>query len=327
MSCQIASFASNTVCSIKISPPPFNFLSLQKYLLVSFATPLHPAFEGILNSENLSPFIWTMMALPCRTVRASRAMFKHHVFINCIASTSPYPRLSFQNILHHESHNSRRLASNSALFNLGGLSTSRESQYLAKELRMPRTEFSPHLELIRSSEVDTQVPRNLHSGKSPSSTKVAEMSAAKDIKAGQLPTTSVAVDGAKYAIVNGKIKILQQKLDASERAVQQHLLAYRRKIRRWVVFGGLCFLLSAATGRLTGLYDIHLGNVQAWLLGRKMEQPVQEKPEVQLEPANTEHINTVSTIAALGATPGQDAETTRPWLSSRLFWAAKSEGQ
>ena len=44
--------------------------------------------------------------------------------------------------------------SGSSLFNLGGLSTSRECQYLAKERRLPRTEFSPHLELIRTSEVN-----------------------------------------------------------------------------------------------------------------------------------------------------------------------------
>ena len=43
-----------------------------------------------------------------------------------------------------------------SLFNLGGLSTSRECQYFSKERGVPRTEFSPFLELIRSSEVDTQ---------------------------------------------------------------------------------------------------------------------------------------------------------------------------
>lgn len=40
-----------------------------------------------------------------------------------------------------------------SLLNLSGLSISRESRFLSKERGIPRTEFSPHLELIRSSEV------------------------------------------------------------------------------------------------------------------------------------------------------------------------------
>ena len=42
----------------------------------------------------------------------------------------------------------------SSILNLSGLSTSRESRFLSKERGIPRTEFSPHLELIRSSEVE-----------------------------------------------------------------------------------------------------------------------------------------------------------------------------
>lgn len=56
---------------------------------------------------------------------------------------------------HRGFHSSQRRR-NGSFFNLGGLSTSRECQYLAKERGMPRTDFSPNLELIRSSEVDTQ---------------------------------------------------------------------------------------------------------------------------------------------------------------------------
>ena len=41
-----------------------------------------------------------------------------------------------------------------SLLNLSGLSVSRESRFLSKERGIPRTEFSPHLELIRSSEVE-----------------------------------------------------------------------------------------------------------------------------------------------------------------------------
>ena len=48
----------------------------------------------------------------------------------------------------------------SPLLNLSGLSISRESQYFSKERGIPRTEFSPHLELIRSSEVAPFTSRN-----------------------------------------------------------------------------------------------------------------------------------------------------------------------
>lgn len=41
-----------------------------------------------------------------------------------------------------------------SILNLSGLSASRESRFLSKERGIPRTEFSPHLELIRTSEVD-----------------------------------------------------------------------------------------------------------------------------------------------------------------------------
>ncbi|KAG7005884.1 squalestatin S1 biosynthesis cluster protein L1 [Physcia stellaris] len=64
--------------------------------------------------------------------------------------TTAIPRTTIRRAIHTSP------CPRSSLFNLGGLATSRESQYLAKERGIPRTEFSPHLELIRASEVDTQ---------------------------------------------------------------------------------------------------------------------------------------------------------------------------
>lgn len=46
----------------------------------------------------------------------------------------------------------------SILFNLGGLASSRESQYLSREHGIPRTEYSSNIHLIRSSEVDPFAP-------------------------------------------------------------------------------------------------------------------------------------------------------------------------
>lgn len=65
-------------------------------------------------------------------------------------------------------HNTRQVASRTfsscavrqlnPLLNLSAFSGSKEAQYLSKERRIPRTEFAPHLELIRSSEVDPFAP-------------------------------------------------------------------------------------------------------------------------------------------------------------------------
>ncbi|KAL8708932.1 MAG: hypothetical protein Q9220_006264 [cf. Caloplaca sp. 1 TL-2023] len=72
------------------------------------------------------------------------------------------PSIALRSLLHRRPfilsaatrsfHSSPRLCG-SPLLNLAGLSTSRECQFLSKERGIPRTEFSPHLELIKSSEV------------------------------------------------------------------------------------------------------------------------------------------------------------------------------
>ncbi|KAI4203070.1 MAG: hypothetical protein LQ350_002118 [Teloschistes chrysophthalmus] len=74
---------------------------------------------------------------------------------NLLLHQRPLSRIPLRNPASHYAFHTTPHP-HSALFNLGGLSTSRESQYLSKERGIPRTEFSPHLELIRSSEVDTQ---------------------------------------------------------------------------------------------------------------------------------------------------------------------------
>ncbi|KAL8724991.1 MAG: hypothetical protein Q9166_007640 [cf. Caloplaca sp. 2 TL-2023] len=51
-------------------------------------------------------------------------------------------------------HHSPNLASSSPFYNLGGLSTSREAQFLSRERGIPRTEYSPQSQLIRASEVE-----------------------------------------------------------------------------------------------------------------------------------------------------------------------------
>ena len=61
------------------------------------------------------------------------------------------------------SFHSTPLRAGGSFLNLSGLSVSRESRFLSKERGIPRTEFSPHLELIRSSEVDPFTGRDASS--------------------------------------------------------------------------------------------------------------------------------------------------------------------
>ena len=80
----------------------------------------------------------------------SRLSVRRATSSNIVPSHPPLRNRSCSRALHSSP------LTRSSFFNLAGLSTSRENRYLSKEHRMPRTEFSPHLELIRSSEVDPQ---------------------------------------------------------------------------------------------------------------------------------------------------------------------------
>ena len=78
-----------------------------------------------------------------------------------MARRNPITTTAVRRLLHPQTfhrppsrsfHKAPNLAG-SAFFDLGRLSVSRESQHLSKEKGRPRTEFAPHLELIKSSEV------------------------------------------------------------------------------------------------------------------------------------------------------------------------------
>lgn len=63
---------------------------------------------------------------------------------------SPRPQVSPR----HRTFHITNLCPAGSIFDLSNLSISRESRFLAKTQGRPRTHFSPHLELIRSSEVE-----------------------------------------------------------------------------------------------------------------------------------------------------------------------------
>lgn len=96
------------------------------------------------------------MALSRPAIRLSIRTLQHHPRLSLPTPIVPHPPLPapIPRVSRYAFHTSLR--PRSSLFNLGGLSTSREAQYLAKERGIPRTEFSPRLELIRACEVDTQ---------------------------------------------------------------------------------------------------------------------------------------------------------------------------
>lgn len=74
-----------------------------------------------------------------------------------------YPRTSHRLPSRHF-HTTSSLAG-SPFFDLTRLSASRESQHLSKEKGIPRTEFAPHLELLKSSEVTPFATKNDGVGK------------------------------------------------------------------------------------------------------------------------------------------------------------------
>jgi hypothetical protein len=122
----------------------------------------------------------------------------------------------------------------SPLLNLAGLSNSRESQHFSKEHKLPRTEFSPQLQLIRSSEVDPfapapgATPEAIHKGSSPAQ----EGWTAKEVAAYQLTLKDLF----------GELQ--SQKVDATR--ASEALEQLYRKYRRAEVLGSMLLLSTLA---------------------------------------------------------------------------------
>ncbi|KAL9599254.1 MAG: hypothetical protein Q9219_003956 [cf. Caloplaca sp. 3 TL-2023] len=131
----------------------------------------------------------------------------------------------------------------SSFFNLGGLSTSRESRYLAKEKGIPRTEFSPHLELIRSSEVDTQqAPGSVRtSNPSPKGQKQPNISGTPFP-----PNGFVTISQVSYQEMQDRINSLERRVVQSEAASLQLEHLSQKRNREGMTLGGLCIVLSLA---------------------------------------------------------------------------------
>ncbi|KAL8943735.1 MAG: hypothetical protein Q9211_000884 [Gyalolechia sp. 1 TL-2023] len=212
----------------------------------------------------------------------------------------------------------------SALFNLGGLSTSRESQYLAKEHGRPRTEFSPYLELIRSSEVDTQ--------KAPGST-MASTSTTNRRKAAKGSSITFSSDGLvtmsqrSYHDLKDSVKTAEKRLEMSEITLRQLLEKYQKRSREGMVLGGICLLLMLAIIYAEEIQKLRAATVQAWGTNREDEgNLVKEKSPSPGQshsplPGVIWQVNTEFDPANFSNGNGRAPEPNRPGTLSRLFWA------
>ncbi|KAI4174637.1 MAG: hypothetical protein LQ343_002210 [Gyalolechia ehrenbergii] len=221
----------------------------------------------------------------------------------------------------HAIHTSKYLSN--ALFNLGGLSTSRECQYLAKEHGRPRTEFSPHLELIRSSEVDTQ--------KAPGSTTTST-SATIGQKVAKGSSITLSTDGLvtmsqrSYHDLKDSIKIMEKRLEESEITSRQLFVLYQKRSREGMILGGICLLLTLAIFYAEEIQKLRTATLETWATDREVEGSViEEKNPRQFHsqlPGLTWQADVESGPATIGTVAGRAAESNRPWTFSRLFWVA-----
>ncbi|KAL8756672.1 MAG: hypothetical protein Q9184_004425 [Pyrenodesmia sp. 2 TL-2023] len=170
----------------------------------------------------------------------------HHIHVKSAILLSPSlrssPRVYHPAPPHHEFYTSQCIRS--PLFNLAGLSASRESQYLSKERGIPRTEFSPHLELIRSSEVDTQ---QAPGSRKDSSSTANTLSHTTEDNISPLTQESIAIPQTEYAALNARVGTLQQKLGSSMQAQRRLATILKERdesLSNWTA--GAVIFLSAA---------------------------------------------------------------------------------
>ena len=182
----------------------------------------------LLHSSNSKPIPFIInfpMLLPSISVSKIRSIASPGISIFDQSATRKLCRHenAMRGTLLRHIHTTPRFLSSGSLFNLSGLSTSRESGFLSRERGIPRTEFSPHLELIRLSEVEPFAAKklptdSLHS--SPvSSHKLLQQSDDNDMSVAylikELERTKLAKEEAERSNreLRHKTKIVEEKLD------------------------------------------------------------------------------------------------------------------
>ncbi|KAL8898341.1 MAG: hypothetical protein Q9207_006750 [Kuettlingeria erythrocarpa] len=245
-------------------------------------------------------------------MRPSRlSMFRGHLIHNnsvpfLSSSLRSSPRACFPAPHHQHFHTSPCIRS--SLFNLAGLSTSRESQYLSKERGIPRTEFAPHLELIRSSEVDPQ--------QAPGSRKVspAQPRATDNTQPPPLQG-SVVIARTEYAALKERVGKLQRKLESSIRARRR--LATLYDARKKSSFGRSGMIYFIALLAMTGAFVevLVIPKFKAWR-ARPMEEESAQEGEAAV---------ITETISEAIPESGQNAYPRQPRTWSTLLWAPTAD--
>ena len=155
------------------------------------------------------------------------------------------PEQAMRGTLPRHLYTTPRILSSGSLLNLSGLSTSRESGFLSKERGIPRTEFSPHLELIRLSEVEPFAKKKLPTTSlqpSPASShKLTQQSDDSGISVAylikELESTKLAKEEAQR---------LNKELRRRTKAVEERLEVIRERLT--------ALSIVAAIGSIFGLY-------------------------------------------------------------------------
>ena len=142
-------------------------------------------------------------------------------------------------------HTTPRILSSGSLFNLSGLSTSRESGFLSKERGIPRTEFSPHLELIRLSEVEPfaekKLPANSLQPSPASSHKLTQLSDDSGISVAYL-----VKELERTRLAKEEAQSLNRELQRRTKAVEERLEGITQRLTALSIF--------AAIGSIFGLF-------------------------------------------------------------------------
>ena len=207
-----------------------------------------------------------------------------------------------------------------SFFNLGGLSISRESQFLSKERGLPRVDFSPHLELIRSSEVDTQ--------RIPSFNEVPNP-ARKPFQSQQEQVGSrglVSITEASLKDVTNKIKILEMRLKSAEMTSKQLFDSYTRRTKESNVLACVCFILTLGFIYVEEVRKLYTSILQVWTGNGPATSPADGKATkssaLQTPPKILQ--DTVTNSSEHGAESDQIGILTWLGKTSGLFWAASN---
>ena len=221
-------------------------------------------------------------------------------------------------------HTSPPRLAGSPLLNLSGLSTSRESQYFSKERGIPRTEFSPHLELIRTSEVAPFTSRNR-----PSPTKEEPLKE----RAGN-PTLGQEMGSSGYnkgLDLSERSSYLMGELDMA-RALLKQLKEDQQRLKdeisgKNVEFFALSFIIIALSFMV--VFPGGWQEVKHWWLGC----PEKATQNIDDEPPNAHRLDTNLNLqdvkqkdwplhAIIEGRPKPEVNVTSPSRLSGYFWAS-----